>query len=118
MMQRRSESHNVTDSLLLELFLQQLPPNGQFILASIQTLTAQKASEVADRILEETPVQVSAVSKYSSAKSDNSSESKLLKVLKLLRQKVKEIRLSRNFSRNRKLQVVIYSIMIVVISES
>ncbi|GFT47129.1 hypothetical protein TNCV_3747751 [Trichonephila clavipes] len=78
-MQRRSESQNVTDSLLLELFLQQLPPNVQFILASIPPLTAQK--EVADRILEVTPVQVSAVSKYSSANSDDSSESKLLKEL-------------------------------------
>ncbi|GFY33629.1 uncharacterized protein TNCV_4593411 [Trichonephila clavipes] len=91
-MQRRSESHNMTDSLLLELFLQQLPPNVQSILASIQPLTAQKASEVADRILEVKPVQVSAVSKYSSANSDDSSESKLLKELKLLRQEVKELR--------------------------
>ncbi|GFU86607.1 uncharacterized protein TNCV_4986441 [Trichonephila clavipes] len=97
-MQRQSESHNVTDSLLLELFLQQLPPNVQSILASIQTLTAQKASEVADRILEVTPVQVSAVSKYSNANSDDSSESKLLKEL---RQEVKELRRSRSFSRNR-----------------
>ncbi|GFX78391.1 transposon Ty3-G Gag-Pol polyprotein [Trichonephila clavipes] len=85
-MQRRSESHNVTDSFLLELFLQQLPPNVQSILASIHPLTAQKASEVADRILEVAPVQVSAVSKYSSANSYDSSESKLLKELKLLRQ--------------------------------
>ncbi|GFX18742.1 uncharacterized protein TNCV_3019001 [Trichonephila clavipes] len=100
-MQRRSESHNVNDSLLLELFLQQLPPNVQFILTSIQPLTAQIASEVADRILEVTPVQVSAVSKYSSANSDDSSESKLLKELKLLRQEVKELRRSRSFSRNR-----------------
>ncbi|GFU93883.1 uncharacterized protein TNCV_1661071 [Trichonephila clavipes] len=91
-MQWRSESHNVTDSLLLELFLQQLPPNAQSILASIQPLTAQKVSEVADRILEVTPVQVSAVSKYSNANSDDSSESKLLKELKLLRQEVKELR--------------------------
>ncbi|GFY34525.1 hypothetical protein TNCV_2822111 [Trichonephila clavipes] len=100
-MQRRSESHNVTDSLLLELFLQQLPPNVQSILASIQPLTAQNASEVADRILEVTSVQVSAVSKYSSSNSDDSSESKLLKELKLLRQEVKELRRSRSFSRNR-----------------
>ncbi|GFT12429.1 hypothetical protein TNCV_2709871 [Trichonephila clavipes] len=47
--------------------------------ASIQPLTAQKASQVADRILEVTPVQVSAVSKYSSANFDDSRESKLLK---------------------------------------
>ncbi|GFQ70409.1 uncharacterized protein TNCT_417621 [Trichonephila clavata] len=84
-MQRRSESHNVADSLLLELFLQQLQLNVQSILASIQPLTAQKASEVADRILEVTPAQVSAVSKYSSANSDNCSESELLKELKFLR---------------------------------
>ncbi|GFW46356.1 uncharacterized protein TNCV_4810441 [Trichonephila clavipes] len=102
-MQRRSESHNVTDSLILELFVcvQQLPPNVQSILASMQPLTAQKASEVADRVLEITPVQVSAVSKYFSANSDDSSESKLLKKLKLLRQEVKELRRSRSFSRNR-----------------
>ncbi|GFW10213.1 uncharacterized protein TNCV_1849301 [Trichonephila clavipes] len=99
-MQRRSESHNVTDSLL-ELLLQQLAPNVQSILASIQPLTAQKVSEIAGRILEVTPVQVSAVSKYSSANSDDSSESKLLKELKLLRQEVKELRRSRSFSRNR-----------------
>ncbi|GFW56026.1 uncharacterized protein TNCV_374321 [Trichonephila clavipes] len=78
----------------------QLPPNVQSILAGIQPLTAQKASEVADGILEVTPVQVSAVSKYSSANSDDSSESKLLKELKLLRQEVKELRRPRSFSRN------------------
>ncbi|GFT74677.1 uncharacterized protein TNCV_4809601 [Trichonephila clavipes] len=61
-----------------ELF-RQLPPNVQSILTSIQPLAAQKVSEVADRILEVTPVQVSDVSKYSSADSDDSSESKLLK---------------------------------------
>ncbi|GFY16496.1 uncharacterized protein TNCV_735251 [Trichonephila clavipes] len=100
-MQRRSESHNVTDSLLLELFLQQLPPNVQSILARIQSLTAQKASEVANRILEVTPIQVSAVSKYSRANSDDSSESKLLKEFKLIQQEVKALRRSRSFSRNR-----------------
>ncbi|GFR23238.1 uncharacterized protein TNCT_86541 [Trichonephila clavata] len=100
-MQRRSESHNVADSLLLELFLQQLPPIVQSILASIQLFTAQKASEVADRILEVTPALVRAVSKYSSANSDNCSESELLKELKFLRQEVRELRRSRSFSRNR-----------------
>ncbi|GFW69791.1 hypothetical protein TNCV_1884351 [Trichonephila clavipes] len=44
---------------------------------------------------------LSDVSKYSSANSDDSSESKLLKELKLLRQEVKELRRSRSFSRNR-----------------
>ncbi|GFT62161.1 uncharacterized protein TNCV_1723031 [Trichonephila clavipes] len=100
-MQRQSELHNFSDSLLLEIFLQQLPTNVQSIHASIQPLTAQKTSEVTNRILEVTSVQVSAVSKYSSANSDDSSESKLLKELKLLRQEVKELRRSRSFSRNR-----------------
>ncbi|GFQ78041.1 uncharacterized protein TNCT_102421 [Trichonephila clavata] len=99
-MQRRSESYDVADSLLLELFLQQLPPNVQSILASIQPLTAQKASEVADLILEVTPVQGSAKSRYASADSDDCSESELLKELKLLRQEVKELGRSRSFSRN------------------
>ncbi|GBL72734.1 hypothetical protein AVEN_127966-1 [Araneus ventricosus] len=62
-MQRRSESHNVADSLLL-----QLPPNMQSVLASIEPLTAEKFSELAERILEVTPVQVSSVSKSSSGR--------------------------------------------------
>ncbi|GFW28856.1 hypothetical protein TNCV_201791 [Trichonephila clavipes] len=81
-MQRCSEMLNVADSLLLELFLQQLPPNVQSILASIQPLSTQKVSEVADRILEATPVHVSGASKYSSANSDDCSKSNLLKVFK------------------------------------
>ncbi|GFW85785.1 uncharacterized protein TNCV_854341 [Trichonephila clavipes] len=70
-------------------------------LSPVEAMAAQNASEVADRILQVTPVQVSAVSKYSSANSDDSSESKLIKELKLLRQEVKELRRSRSFSRNR-----------------
>ncbi|GFV79135.1 uncharacterized protein TNCV_2613211 [Trichonephila clavipes] len=84
-----SKSQEIRRLLPGEEIESQLPPNVQSILASIQPLTAQKASEVADRILEVTPVQVSAVSKYSSVNSDDSSESKLLKELKLLRQEVK-----------------------------
>ncbi|GFQ92768.1 uncharacterized protein TNCT_532641 [Trichonephila clavata] len=87
--------------LLLKFRWMQLPPNVQSILASIQPLTAQKASEVADRILEVTPAQVSAVSIYIRANSDDCSESELLKELKFLRQEVKELRRSRSFSRNR-----------------
>ncbi|GFX27857.1 hypothetical protein TNCV_3082801 [Trichonephila clavipes] len=41
-MQRQSEWQNVSDSLLLELFLQQLPPNVQSILASIQPLQLKR----------------------------------------------------------------------------
>ncbi|GFR15394.1 uncharacterized protein TNCT_268001 [Trichonephila clavata] len=69
-----------------------LQPNVQSILASIQPRTAQKATEVADRILVVTPVQINAVSKYSGANSDDCNELKLFKELKLLRQEVKELR--------------------------
>ncbi|GBN57859.1 hypothetical protein AVEN_30149-1 [Araneus ventricosus] len=61
-MQRRSESHDVADSLLLELFLRQLSPNLQSILTSIQPFNVQNATEIADRILKVMPVQASAVS--------------------------------------------------------
>ncbi|GFR03595.1 hypothetical protein TNCT_692311 [Trichonephila clavata] len=61
----------------------------------------KKASKVADRILEVTPAQVNAASKYSSANSDNCSEFEFLKELKFLRQEVKELQRSRSFSRNR-----------------
>ncbi|GBL79237.1 hypothetical protein AVEN_92461-1 [Araneus ventricosus] len=50
-MRRRAENHNVAVSLLLELFLQQLPSNVQSILSSISPLTSQKAAEIADKIL-------------------------------------------------------------------
>ncbi|GFR28306.1 hypothetical protein TNCT_620451 [Trichonephila clavata] len=49
----------------------------------------KKASKVADRILEVTPAQVNAASKYSSANSDNCSEFEFLKGVKILRQEVK-----------------------------
>ncbi|GFT82236.1 hypothetical protein NPIL_265361 [Nephila pilipes] len=72
-MQRYSEPDIVANSLLLELFLQQLPPSVQSILEDFQTLTAQKA---ADCILEAIPVQVSAVSN-SAASTDVSEKSEL-----------------------------------------
>ncbi|GFX16690.1 transposon Tf2-6 polyprotein [Trichonephila clavipes] len=51
-MNRRAASRNVPKELILELFLQQLPTAVQTILASITPITAEKAAEVADRILE------------------------------------------------------------------
>jgi hypothetical protein len=99
-MQRRAESHNIADTLLLELFLQQLPSNVQSILASISPLTPPKAAKIADKILDISPSQVSAVS-------DNSSElhvfpdSELLKEIKLLRKEVALLRRSRSNSRPR-----------------
>ncbi|GFS76036.1 uncharacterized protein NPIL_303021 [Nephila pilipes] len=56
-MQRCAENQNVINSLLLELFLQQLPSNVQFVLSSISPLTAQKAAEIADKILGISPIQ-------------------------------------------------------------
>ncbi|GBM04262.1 hypothetical protein AVEN_41067-1 [Araneus ventricosus] len=91
-MQRHSQSHNVADSLLLQLLSQQLHSNVQSILANIQPLTAQKATEVAGRILQITPVLVNAVLKSSNANSDVSGGTELLKELTFLRQEVKELR--------------------------
>lgn len=50
-MKRRAESHKLEDSLLFELFNQALPLNVQTILASIDSLTCEKAAEIADKIL-------------------------------------------------------------------
>ncbi|KAF8793453.1 hypothetical protein HNY73_004931 [Argiope bruennichi] len=96
-MQRRAESHSIADSLLLELFLQQLPSNVQSILASIQPLTPQKASEIADKILDITPNQVSAVSNATAT-----ADSELLSEIKMLRKEIAQMRRhSRSHSRNR-----------------
>lgn len=101
-MQRRAESHNVADSLLLELFLQQLPNTVQSILASVQPLTPQKAAEVADRIMEVSPAQVCSSSVSPSDEScDISSHSAIVEELKMLRKEVASLRRSRSQSRNR-----------------
>lgn len=95
-MQRRAENHNVSDTLLLELFLQQLPSNAQFILASVQDITPVKAAEIADKILDIQPPQVSAV--YAT---NSHADSELMKELKLLREEVAFLRRSRSHSRSR-----------------
>ncbi|GFX57621.1 uncharacterized protein TNCV_2676071 [Trichonephila clavipes] len=61
-MRRRAESHSVPDDLMLELFQQHLPTRVQSILAAISPLTLEKAAEVADRVMEVTPIAVSACS--------------------------------------------------------
>lgn len=99
LMQRRADSHNVSDSLLLELFLQQLPSNIQTILASIEPLTPQKAADVADRIMEITPIQINSVRSSPAEHSEISST--LLEELKSLRKEVAALRRSRSQSRNR-----------------
>lgn len=95
-MQRRAENQNVPDSLLLELFLQQLPSNAQFILASVQDLTPNKAAEIADKVLDISPPQVSSVSSNTS-----NTNSELLNELRLLREEVANLRRSRSLSRSR-----------------
>ncbi|XP_055924676.1 uncharacterized protein LOC129956761 [Argiope bruennichi] len=96
-MQRRTENHDIADSLLLELFLQQLPSNVQSILASIQPLTPQNSSEIAYKILDITPNQVIAVSN-----STATADSELLSEIKMLRKESAQMRRhSRSHSRNR-----------------
>lgn len=100
LMQRRADSHNVSDSLLLELFLQQLPNNVQSILASIEPLSSKKAADVADRIMEITPIQVQSTTSAPSESSDSCSCSTFLNELKQLRKEVAALRRSRSSSRN------------------
>ncbi|GFT33718.1 transposon Tf2-6 polyprotein [Trichonephila clavipes] len=94
-MRRRAESHSVPDDLMLELFQQHLPTRVQSILAAISPLTLEKAAEVADRVMEVTPIAVSACS-VSSDK--NSIESHVLEEIKKLNLRIDEI--SRSRSRN------------------
>ncbi|KAF8784308.1 hypothetical protein HNY73_010004 [Argiope bruennichi] len=94
-MQRRAENHDIADSLLLELFLQQLLSNVQSILVSTQPSTTQRASEIVDKILDITPNQVSAVSNVTAT-----ADSELLTEIKMLR---KEIAQMRRHSRTEKL---------------
>lgn len=70
--QRHAESHNISNELLLELFMQQLPSNIQFVLASIQPLMLQ-------RILEVSPIQVNSTVLPSVISLDPLSYSELLK---------------------------------------
>ncbi|GFV66487.1 retrovirus-related Pol polyprotein from transposon opus [Trichonephila clavipes] len=55
---RGAESHSVPDDLMLEPFQQHLPTRVQSILAAISPLTLEKAAEVADRVMEVTPIAV------------------------------------------------------------
>ncbi|GFW16762.1 hypothetical protein TNCV_1639981 [Trichonephila clavipes] len=94
-MRRRAESHSVPDDLILELFQQHLPTRVQSILAAISPLTLEKA---ADRVIEVTPITVSACS-VSSDK--NSIESHVLEEIKKLILRIDEISRSRSRSRSR-----------------
>ena len=102
-MQRQADSHNVNDSLLLELFLQQLPSSIHTILASIKPLTPTKTANVGDRIIEISRVQVNSPS--SAFAKSSLITSLLLDELKSLRKEITALRRScssfrsRNFSR-------------------
>lgn len=106
-MQRRAENHNIADSLLFELFNQAMPVPVQTILASLSPITSDKAAEVADRILDISNTNVSAVIRenVSSAPTDkrvnSSSMDVIYEELKALRKEVAELRRSRSSSRNR-----------------
>lgn len=99
-MQRRAESHDVSETLLIELFQQQLPQNVQNILASVAPTSAQKAAEIADRILDISKAQVSALSSHSETQS-GTFNSELLAEIRELRKEVASMRRDRSVSRNR-----------------
>ncbi|GFQ86194.1 transposon Tf2-6 polyprotein [Trichonephila clavata] len=108
-MNRRASSHNVPKGLMLELFLQQLPTSVQTILASITPITVEKASEVADRILEVSTPNVS----LSTNAIASSSKSRILQEIERLNRRIDDLTMrqrtperrnnshSRNRSRNR-----------------
>lgn len=95
-MQRRAQSHDISDALLLELFINQMPSHVQSIIASIQPITPQKAADVADRILEVSTPEVNELS--NPAVTGNS---ELLAEVRALRQEVAYLRRSRDRSTSR-----------------
>lgn len=105
-MKRRAENHNIDDSLLFELFNQAMPVPVQTILASLSPINSDKAAEVADRILDITPMNVSEVSNqnllsHPSTSIENSlSNAELFNEIKQLRKEVQMLRRSRSATRN------------------
>ncbi|GFX17242.1 transposon Tf2-6 polyprotein [Trichonephila clavipes] len=83
-MKRRTESHSIPDDLMLELFQQHLPTRVQSILAAISPLTLEKAAEVADRVMEVTPIAVY-ISACSVSSDKNSIESHVLEEIKKIK---------------------------------
>lgn len=96
-MRRRAESYNVPEELMMELFLQHLPTNVQSILAAVTPLTLEKAADIADRVMEVTPMQVSACS----VSSVHSIEDRLLEEIKKINTRIDEISLRRGRSARR-----------------
>ncbi|KAF8786948.1 hypothetical protein HNY73_008594 [Argiope bruennichi] len=80
------------------LFLQQLPSNVAIDSCLNTTFDTSNASEIADKILDITPNQVSAVSNATAT-----ADSELLSEIKMLRKEIAQMRRhSRSHSRNRK----------------
>ncbi|XP_035216768.1 uncharacterized protein LOC118190202 [Stegodyphus dumicola] len=101
-MSRRTEKYNVSDSLLLELFMHQMPPNVQSILASVEPLDSSKAGSIVDRILEVTPAQVSEVSSRVPLNVfENSKLDSLLKEVYKLRSEVLSLSTITQYFQNR-----------------
>lgn len=97
-LKRRADSHQVPEKLMLELFLQHLPAHVQTVLAAITPLTLDKAAEIADRVMEVSPISVSACSATTSA---NSNEGNLMLEIQKLSARIEEISRGRSQSRNR-----------------
>lgn len=95
-MKRRAETLKVPDKFMLELFFQRLPTSVQTILAAVTDLTLDKAADIADRILEVTPIplETHAVSKNNS----NSVEEKLLREVEKLNARIDKLEFSRSRS--------------------
>lgn len=103
-MKRRAESLNVPDKFMMELFLQRLPTSVQTILAAVSELTLDKAAEIADRILEVTPVPVPIENFSISQAKGNSTEEKLFREIEKLNKRIDDLSFSRchsPFRRNR-----------------
>ncbi|KAF8794887.1 hypothetical protein HNY73_002803 [Argiope bruennichi] len=96
-MQRRAESHNMPISLTGILSLSNYHLMCNRFLPQYNLDTPQKASEIADKILDITPNQVSAVSNATAT-----ADSELLSEIKMLRKEIAQMRRhSRSHSRNR-----------------
>lgn len=97
-LKRRADTHQVPEQLMLELFLQHLPAHVQTVLAAITPLTLEKAAEIADRVMEVSPISVSACSNTTSL---NSNEGNILSKIQKLNTRIDEISRGRNQTRNR-----------------
>lgn len=111
-MKRRAESIDVSNKLMLELFLQRLPTSVQSILAAVDGLTLDKAAEISDKILEVTPAPISSMDAFSVSHASRSQEhNELLKQIENLNKRIDKLsvnrsrspyrRFSNNFNRHR-----------------